>query len=151
MVFFLLVSVRQPKRFQASGRHVNGWQTLNKEPGPDLLTAAPEAQYFEWHQVYKIGERYVMLLEGYNGGKRWGPDVAISASLASGWKKLSISLIDQTTWPGYSDDTEFHVATPAIYQINGKWLSSCRPLTRALASFNMGRCIALSSMTSKRE
>ncbi len=99
----------------SDGKH---WK---KEPGPDLLTAGPEAKYFEWHQVYKIGENYVLLLEGYNGGTRWGPDVAISANLTSGWKKLPVSLIDQTTWPGYSDETEFHVATPAIYQINGKW------------------------------
>jgi predicted GH43/DUF377 family glycosyl hydrolase len=93
-----------------------------KEPGPDLLTAAPETLYFEWHQVYKIGNLYVMLLEGYNGGTRWGADVAISDKLTSGWRKLPTTLIDQTTWPGYSDATEFHVATPAIYQINGKWL-----------------------------
>jgi hypothetical protein len=99
----------------ADGKH---WK---KEPGPDLLTAAPEAQYFEWHQVYRIGKLYVMLLEGYNGGQRWGADVAISGKLTSGWKKLPTTLIDQTTWPGYSDTTEFHVATPAIYQINGKW------------------------------
>lgn len=92
-----------------------------KAPGADLLTAAPESQYIEWHQIYKIGSRYVMFYEGYNGGVRWRADVATSSSLTTGWKKASSELIDQTQWPGYSDETLFHVATPAIYQINRKW------------------------------
>lgn len=92
-----------------------------KVPGPDLLTAAPESRYIEWHQVQKIGDRYVMFYEGYNGGKRWGADVAVSASLTSGWKKLPIDLVDQTRWSNYADDSLFHVATPAAYRFNGKW------------------------------
>ncbi len=96
-------------------------QHWNKQPGPDLLSAAPESLYLEWPQIFKIGQNYVLLLEGFNGAKRWSPDVAISGKLDSGWRKLPVSFIDQTTWPGYSDDTEFHVATPAMYQINGKW------------------------------
>jgi hypothetical protein len=91
-----------------------------KVPGPDLLTAAPEQLYIEWHQVYKIGNRYVMFYEGYNGGTRWGAQVATSSSLTSGWKKMPVHLIDQTKWSGYSD-TFFHVATPAIHQIQSKW------------------------------
>jgi predicted GH43/DUF377 family glycosyl hydrolase len=92
-----------------------------KSPGPDLLVAAPESQYIEWHQVYKIGGRWVILYEGYNGGTRWGADVAISTDLTTGWKKAPVNLIDQTKWPNYSDKTMFHVATPAIYQLNQKW------------------------------
>ena len=92
-----------------------------KTTGPDLLTSAPEQRYIEWHQIYKIGNRYVMLYEGYNGGTRWGADVATSLSLTNGWKKLPTNLSDQTTWANYSDDTMFHVATPAIYKINSKW------------------------------
>ena len=92
-----------------------------KEPGPDLLTAAPESQYYEWHQVYKIGERYVMMLEAYNGGKRWRANVAQSLKLTEGWKKAPIDLIDQTQWPGYSEETQFHIATPGIYKIQDKW------------------------------
>jgi len=92
-----------------------------KKPGPDLLTAAPEQRYIEWHQVYKIGGRYVLLYEGYNGGTRWGADVATSSSLTKGWKKAPVNLIDQTKWPNYSDETMFHVATPAIYKIKNKW------------------------------
>ena len=53
----------------ATSRDGKRW---TKIAGPDLLTSAPEQRYIEWHQVYKIGNRYVMLYEGYNGGIRWG-------------------------------------------------------------------------------
>ncbi len=93
-----------------------------KELGPDLLSAGPESKYYEWHQVYKIDGRYVMLLEAYNGGTRWRANVALSSSLTGGWTKAPIDLIDQTRWPGYADDSQFHVATPAVYKLNGKWM-----------------------------
>jgi len=96
-------------------------KTWTKVPGPDLLSAAPEQKYIEWHTTIRVGHRYVMLFEGYNGGTRWGAEVAVSDRLTSGWKKLPTKLIDQTTWPGYSDDTLFHVATPAIYNWGGRW------------------------------
>jgi hypothetical protein len=92
-----------------------------KAPGPDLLTAAPESLYIEWHQVSKIDGRYVLLYEAYNGGQRWVADVATSAELTRGWKKAPVSLIDQTRWPAYADDTMYHVATPALYRVGGKW------------------------------
>lgn len=92
-----------------------------KEPGPDLLSAAPEQKYIEWHSTIRVGNRYVMLFEGFNGGTRWGAEVAVSDRLSSGWKKLPARLIDQTRWPGYSDRTMFHVATPAIYTWGGRW------------------------------
>jgi predicted GH43/DUF377 family glycosyl hydrolase len=92
-----------------------------KESGPDLLTAAPEQLFIEWHQVYKIGDRYVMLFEGYNGGTRWGAEVATSSSLTKGWKKAPQFLFDQTKWKNYSEETMFHVATPAIYNLDNKW------------------------------
>jgi hypothetical protein len=92
-----------------------------KAPGPDLLTAAPEQQYIEWHSTIRVGNRYVLLFEGYNGGTRWGAEVAVSDRLTSGWKKLPNKLLDQTKWPGYSDGAMFHAATPAIYSWGGKW------------------------------
>ena len=92
-----------------------------KVPGPDLLSAAPEQKYIEWHTTIRVGHRYVMLFEGYNGGTRWGADVAVSDRLTSGWKKLPTNLLDQTTWPDYSDATMFHVATPAIHNWGGRW------------------------------
>ena len=92
-----------------------------KVPGPDLLTSAPESLYIEWHQVQRIGERFVMIYEGYNGGTRWGADLAMSTSLTAGWKKAPVDLIDQTRWADYADTTMFHVATPALYPFGGKW------------------------------
>ena len=102
----------------ATSRDGKQW---TKVSGPDLLTAAPEQRYLEWHQVYKVGSLYVMLYEGYNGGVRWGADVATSANLTTGWKKAPVSLFDQTKWANYSDRTMFHVATPAIYRIDNRW------------------------------
>ena len=92
-----------------------------KVSGPDILSAAPEQKYIEWHQVYKLGDRYLLLYEGYNGGTRWGADVATSSSLTGDWKKAPVNLFDQAKWPNYSDETMFHVATPAIYNFNNKW------------------------------
>jgi predicted GH43/DUF377 family glycosyl hydrolase len=102
----------------ATSRDGREW---TKTPGPDLISGAPETLYIEWHQVFKIGDRYVLLFEGYNGGKRWGADAATSTSLTKEWKKAATTLIDQTKWPGYSDETHFHVATPALYRFDGKW------------------------------
>ena len=107
----------------ATSRDGKHW---TKVPGPDLLTAAPEQLFIEWHQIYKIGDWYILLYEGYNGGTRWGADVAISSSLTKGWKKVSVPQFDQTKWPGYSEKTMFHVATPAIYNLNHKWYLYCQ-------------------------
>jgi hypothetical protein len=102
----------------ATSRDGKHWTKMS---GPDLLTAAPEQFYIEWHQVYKIGNRYLLLYEGYNGSVRWGAQWATSSSLTSGWRKAPQYLVDQTKWPNYSDETMFHVATPAIYKIRNKW------------------------------
>ena len=122
-LWYSLYSYRTPKAVLpgirlATSRDGKRW---TKTPGADLLTATPESVYIEWHQIYKIGRQYVMLYEGYNGGVRWGADVATSVSLTSGWKKVPTGLFDQTKWSGYTDETLFHVATPAIYQIRQKW------------------------------
>ena len=99
----------------SNGKH---W---TKVLGPDLLAAAPEQLYIEWHQVYKIDDLNVLLYEGYNGGTRWGAEMATSSSLTKDWNKAHMKMIDQTKWPNYSDETMFHVATPAFYNINHKW------------------------------
>ncbi len=92
-----------------------------KVSGPDLITAAPEQRIIEWHQVYKLGDRYVLLYEGHNGGVRWGAQWATSTSLTAGWKKAPQDLVDQTKWANYSDKTMFHVATPSLYKVSDKW------------------------------
>ncbi|MFN0120924.1 MAG: hypothetical protein ACKV2V_10510 [Blastocatellia bacterium] len=118
-----LYSYRTAQQTLPGIRHATSRDGLRwtKTPGPDLLTAAPGAQYVEWHQVYKINGRYVMLYEAYNGGVRWGANVAVSDKLTGGWRKLPGVFADQTAWANYADETMFHVATPAIYRIGGHW------------------------------
>ena len=122
-LWYLFYSYRTAKKSLPGYRLATSRDGLHwiKLPGPDILTAAPQSLYCEWHQVFKIGNLCVLLYEGYNGGNRWGADVATSSTLTTGWKKMPTSLIDQTKWPGYSDATQFHVATPAMYHINDKW------------------------------
>lgn len=87
-----------------------------------LFASTPEA-YYEWHQVTKIGGTYVLTIEvGTNHGQRWRPVLAVSRSPDSGWVQLDADTLLQTNWPGvYRDDAIYHVATPAFYQIGGRW------------------------------
>ncbi len=87
-----------------------------------LFDSTPNA-YYEWHQVSKIGDTYVLAIEvGTDKGKRWRPVLAVSRHPASGWTQLDVDTVLQTKWSGlYRDDTMYHVATPAFYQIAGHW------------------------------
>lgn len=87
-----------------------------------LFASTPNA-YYEWHQIAKIGATYVLTIEvGTEHGKRWRPVVAVSRAPGAGWSQLDVDALLQTNWPGaYRDDTIYHVATPAFYQIGGRW------------------------------
>ncbi len=87
-----------------------------------IFTSTPDA-YYEWHQISKIGQTYVLCIEvGTAKGKRWRPGLAVSAHPAHGWVQLDLDTMLQTKWEGlYRDDALYHVATPAFYQIAGKW------------------------------
>ena len=51
-----------------------------------------------------------------------GAVVAVSRAPDTGWKQLDVDTLLQTNWPGvYSDDTIYHVATPAFYEFGGRW------------------------------
>jgi hypothetical protein len=59
---------------------------------------------------------------GTSAGKRWHPVIAVSQHSATGWAQIDMDALLQTKWEGlYRDDTIYLVATPAIYQIEGKW------------------------------
>jgi hypothetical protein len=46
----------------------------------------------------------------------------VSQHPAAGWEQTDVDALLQTQWAGlYHDDTIYHVATPALYQIAGKW------------------------------
>lgn len=81
------------------------------------------AAYYEWHQVFKQGRTYVLCIEvGVNRGARWRPVLAVSKDPVQGWTQLDVDTMLQTQWHGlYEDRTLYHVATPALYQIGGKW------------------------------
>jgi hypothetical protein len=87
-----------------------------------IFMPTPDA-YYEWHQVSRIGQTYVLLIEvGTERGKRWRPVVAVSKRPESGWVQADVDLVLQTAWEGlYRDDTIYHVATPALYRIGGGW------------------------------
>ena len=88
-----------------------------------IFESTPNA-YYEWHQIFKRGDTYVLSIEvGTEKGQRWRAVLAVSHKPDSGWKQLDVDTVLQTKWQGlYRDDALFHVATPAFYEIGGKWL-----------------------------
>lgn len=95
-----------------------------RDPGGmgHVFASTPNA-YYEWHQVFRRNGTYVLSIEvGIERGKRWRPVIAVSQYPDHGWVQLDVDAVLQTKWEGcYSDTTIFHVATPAFYEINGKW------------------------------
>jgi hypothetical protein len=87
-----------------------------------IFQSTPNA-YYEWHQIFKKENTYVLCIEvGVNKGARWRPVLAVSNNPITGWQQLDVDTMLQTNWPGiYSDKTIYHVATPALYNIEGKW------------------------------
>jgi hypothetical protein len=87
-----------------------------------IFMSTPGA-YYEWHQAFKIGSTYFLSIEvGISAGKRWRPVIAVSKDPATGWTQTDMDALLQTKWEGlYRDDTIYHVATPAFYQIGEKW------------------------------
>jgi len=110
----------------ANSRDGKTWTRHYNEKDPrgmgQIFKSTPGA-YYEWHQVFKIGGTYVLSIEvGTSHGQRWRPVVAVSQHPATGWAQTDVDALLQTKWEGlYRDDTIYHVATPAMYQIEGKW------------------------------
>jgi hypothetical protein len=100
-------------------RHFN-----ERDPrGMGQIFASTPGAYYEWHQVFKVRNTYFLSIEvGVEAGKRWRPVLAVSKDPATGWVQLDVDTVLQTKWGDlYRDDTVYHVATPAFYQIGGKW------------------------------
>lgn len=87
-----------------------------------IFESTPNA-YYEWHQILKVDNTYVLCIEvGVEHGVRWRPGLAISTDPIKGWTQLNLETMLQTKWQGlYSDKSLYHVATPALYQIEGQW------------------------------
>ena len=100
-------------------RHFNG-----RDPrGMGQIFPSTPGAYYEWHQVFKVGSTYFLSIEvGISAGQRWRPVIAVSKDPTTGWVQTDVDAVLQTKWEGlYRDDTIYHVATPAFYQISGKW------------------------------
>lgn len=87
-----------------------------------IFASTPNA-YYEWHQILKIDDTYILCIEvGIDHGVRWRPVLAVSKDPVKGWQQLDVDTMLQTQWQGlYDDRTMYHVATPAFYLIEGKW------------------------------
>ena len=87
-----------------------------------IFQSTPNA-YYEWHQILKVESTYVLCIEvGVEHGKRWRPGLAVSTDPIKGWTQLDLDTVLQTQWQGlYDDRTLYHVATPALYKIEGQW------------------------------
>jgi hypothetical protein len=87
-----------------------------------IFPSTPNA-YYEWHQAFKVDATYVLCLEvGVDRGARWRPGLAVSTDPVKGWTQLELDTMLQTKWSGlYDDRTLYHVATPALYRIDGSW------------------------------
>lgn len=95
----------------------------NDPRGMGQIFASTPNAYYEWHQALKIGNTYVLCIEvGIEHGVRWRPVLAVSNDPVRGWTQLDVDTMLQTKWQGvYDDHTIYHVATPAFYEIAGKW------------------------------
>lgn len=105
------------------GRH---WTRHFNDDDPrrmgQVFPSTPGA-YYEWHQVFKVEKTYVLCIEvGVDRGARWRPVLAVSTHPVRGWTQLDVDTMLQTKWSGlYNDKTLYHVATPALYLIGGRW------------------------------
>ncbi len=95
-----------------------------KDPrGMGQIFQSMPGAYYEWHQAFKVEDTYFLSIEvGVSAGKRWRPVVAVSKQPDTGWMQLDVDILLQTEWKGlYRDETMYHVATPAMHLIQGKW------------------------------
>lgn len=109
----------------ATSRDGRNWQrqfSAQDPRGMGQIFFSTPATYYEWHQIFRVGDTYVLSIEGgVRRGERWRPIIAVSKHPDRGWRQLDVDAAVQTRWEGYSDKTIFHVATPAFYQIDGRW------------------------------
>jgi hypothetical protein len=91
--------------------------------GMGQIFKSTPGSYYEWHHAFKVGSGYFLSIEvGVSAGKRWRPVIAVSKDPAAGWTQTDVDTVLQTNWGDlYRDNTIYHVATPAFYQIGGKW------------------------------
>lgn len=105
------------------GKHwIRRFNTDDPRGMGQIFHSTPGA-YYEWHQISKVDDTYVLCIEvGVDRGARWRPGFAVSRNPVHGWTQLDLDTALQTQWHGlYDDKTLYHVATPALYLIDGRW------------------------------
>jgi hypothetical protein len=94
------------------------------KPGTQILSTGPEgafdSRYIEWHQLSRVGKEYVELYEAYNG-RNWSIGMASSKDPAGTFTKSPMNPVFERSGVAGSFD-EVHVATPAMYCLDGRWL-----------------------------
>ena len=72
-----------------------------------IFKSTPGA-YYEWHQMSKIGNTYVLCIEvGVSAGQRWRPVIAVSQQPDAGWEQVDVILV---TGDAYVDHPSFAMA-----------------------------------------
>jgi hypothetical protein len=84
--------------------------------GPE---GSPDSRYFEWHQIFKAFNKYIIVWEAFNG-KEWAICMASSDDPDGPWTKSPKNPIFRPSGIDGAFDKTF-VATPAFYLINNKW------------------------------
>jgi hypothetical protein len=85
-----------------------------------ILSCTPgsyDAKYYEWHQILKLGQDYVLVSECFDG-HHWCAGAAHSKSAAVGWARSEKPLLRHSGVPGSFD--VHHVATPAIFDVGSR-------------------------------
>jgi hypothetical protein len=118
------------------------------KPATQILSIGPQgtfdSRYIEWHQLSRINAEYVELYEAYDG-KNWSIGMACSRNPTGEFTKSAMNPVFERSGAAGSFD-EVHVATPAGYRINGRWLlfyvgaklASSHPLSYSYAHWDMG-------------
>jgi hypothetical protein len=94
-----------------------------KQGKGDILSRGPEggpdSRYFEWHQVFRAFDKYIIVWEAFNR-KEWSVCMASSDTPDGTWTKSPKNPIFRPSGIDGTFDKTF-VATPAFYLINNKW------------------------------
>jgi hypothetical protein len=80
---------------------------------------SPDSKYFEWKQVFKAFDRYILIWEAFDG-TTWTVCMATALSPEGNWVKSSGNPIFQPSGIAGTFDEKF-VATPGFYLINNRW------------------------------
>ncbi len=88
----------------ATSRDGRQWTRQFNDEDPrgmgQIFASTPNA-YYEWHQILKVDNTYVLCIEvGVEHGKRWRPGLAVSTDPVRGWTQLDLDTMLQTQWRG---------------------------------------------------